>query len=93
MDANIQRALNDKLYDKRKIGALEYVPPPFKPWFLTLGFGYLVGSVWPACLVKLRFSFPVGEYAITQTRYRPPLSLYLTVDHRLIALSASSGSS
>jgi hypothetical protein len=25
MDANIQRALNDKLYDKRKIGALEYV--------------------------------------------------------------------
>jgi vacuole morphology and inheritance protein 14 len=23
MDANIQRALNDKLYDKRKIGALE----------------------------------------------------------------------
>lgn len=25
MDANIQRALNDKLYDKRKVGALEYV--------------------------------------------------------------------
>lgn len=24
MDANIQRALNDKLYDKRKVGALEY---------------------------------------------------------------------
>lgn len=28
MDANIQRALNDKLYDKRKIGALEYVSLP-----------------------------------------------------------------
>lgn len=29
MDLNIQRFLNDKLYDKRKIGALEYVffPP------------------------------------------------------------------
>lgn len=26
MDTNIQRALNDKLYDKRKIGALECVP-------------------------------------------------------------------
>ena len=26
MDPNIQRSLNDKLYDKRKIGALEYVP-------------------------------------------------------------------
>jgi hypothetical protein len=26
MDSNIQRALNDKLYDKRKTGALEYVP-------------------------------------------------------------------
>lgn len=25
MDANIQRALNDKLYDKRKVGALESV--------------------------------------------------------------------
>lgn len=25
MDASIQRALNDKLYDKRKVGALEYV--------------------------------------------------------------------
>jgi hypothetical protein len=25
MDSNIQRALNDKLYDKRKTGALEYV--------------------------------------------------------------------
>lgn len=25
MDTNIQRALNDKLYDKRKVGALEYV--------------------------------------------------------------------
>lgn len=24
MDTNIQRALNDKLYDKRKVGALEY---------------------------------------------------------------------
>lgn len=27
MDANIQRALNDKLYDKRKVGALECVNP------------------------------------------------------------------
>jgi hypothetical protein len=25
MDINVQRALNDKLYDKRKVGALEYV--------------------------------------------------------------------
>ena len=25
MDAGVQRLLNDKLYDKRKIGALEYV--------------------------------------------------------------------
>src|SRR5450432_2164345 len=29
MDANIQRALNDKLYDKRKVGALEYGLPLF----------------------------------------------------------------
>lgn len=30
MDAAVQRALNDKLYDKRKVGALESVfhPPP-----------------------------------------------------------------
>lgn len=28
MDTSIQRALNDKLYDKRKIGALEYVQNP-----------------------------------------------------------------
>lgn len=27
MDASIQRALNDKLYDKRKVGALEFVCP------------------------------------------------------------------
>jgi hypothetical protein len=27
MDTHIQRALNDKFYDKRKIGALEYVSP------------------------------------------------------------------
>ncbi len=27
MDPNVQRALNDKLYDKRKVGALEYVNP------------------------------------------------------------------
>lgn len=43
MDTNIQRALNDKLYDKRKTGALEYVSPhssrqrciffPFAPSF------------------------------------------------------------
>lgn len=25
MESSIQRALNDKLYDKRKVGALEYV--------------------------------------------------------------------
>jgi hypothetical protein len=25
MDAAVQRALNDKLYDKRKVGALEWV--------------------------------------------------------------------
>lgn len=25
MDTSIQRALNDKLYEKRKVGALEYV--------------------------------------------------------------------
>lgn len=29
MDTSIQRALNDKLYDKRKIGALEYERPRF----------------------------------------------------------------
>jgi hypothetical protein len=29
MDPAIQRALNDKLYDKRKVGALEYVTPSF----------------------------------------------------------------
>lgn len=28
MDAAVQRALNDKLYDKRKVGALEFVPYP-----------------------------------------------------------------
>lgn len=26
MDAAVQRALNDKLYDKRKVGALEFDP-------------------------------------------------------------------
>lgn len=31
MDANIQKALNDKLYDKRKAGALECVPSPASP--------------------------------------------------------------
>lgn len=31
MDTNIQRALHDKLYDKRKTGALEYVMKPV--WF------------------------------------------------------------
>jgi hypothetical protein len=25
MDSSVHRALNDKLYDKRKLGALEYV--------------------------------------------------------------------
>lgn len=29
MEPNVQRLLNDKLYDKRKVGALEYVFPPF----------------------------------------------------------------
>jgi len=29
MDPAIQRALNDKLYDKRKVGALECVPIHF----------------------------------------------------------------
>lgn len=37
MDASIQRALNDKLYDKRKIGALEYAPP--KPPFVAVAHG------------------------------------------------------
>jgi hypothetical protein len=27
MEASIARSLNDKLYDKRKVGALEYVHP------------------------------------------------------------------
>lgn len=47
MDPNVQRALNDKLYDKRKVGALEYVlaycavpsketPPPHSLPSLTL---------------------------------------------------------
>jgi hypothetical protein len=37
MDPVVQRALNDKLYDKRKVGALEWVtlvtlhPPPLLP--------------------------------------------------------------
>lgn len=36
MDLNIQRFLNDKLYDKRKIGALEYVFFfPFLPFFIA----------------------------------------------------------
>jgi len=30
MDASIQRALNDKLYEKRKVGALEFVHPPHR---------------------------------------------------------------
>lgn len=30
MDIHIQRSLNDKLYDKRKVGALEYVSLPSK---------------------------------------------------------------
>ena len=33
MDANIQKALNDKFYDKRKSGALEYdLPQPVRAW-------------------------------------------------------------
>lgn len=31
MDTAVQRALNDKLYDKRKVGALESVSPPPPP--------------------------------------------------------------
>ncbi|TQS37072.1 hypothetical protein Golomagni_02466 [Golovinomyces magnicellulatus] len=37
MDPGIQRALNDKLYDKRKVGALEYY---FNPVSLSLSFTY-----------------------------------------------------
>jgi hypothetical protein len=50
MDPNIQRHLNDKLYDKRKVGALEYVhflvhpisltesnPLGGRPWYSSLG--------------------------------------------------------
>lgn len=33
MDPNVQRALNDKLYDKRKVGALESVAP--SPFLIT----------------------------------------------------------
>lgn len=40
MDTNIQRALNDKLYDKRKVGALEYVSFFSLP-FLDLLFTFL----------------------------------------------------
>lgn len=29
MEPNVVRFLNDKLYDKRKIGALEYIPISF----------------------------------------------------------------
>jgi vacuole morphology and inheritance protein 14 len=32
MDPNIQKALTDKLYDKRKSGALEYVIPMWTWW-------------------------------------------------------------
>lgn len=36
MDAAVQRLLNDKLYDKRKVGALEFVFYPLSlvsfPW-------------------------------------------------------------
>lgn len=42
MDANIQRALNDKLYDKRKIGALEYVSLP-KPCLRNLFKSHIAG--------------------------------------------------
>lgn len=35
MDTNIQRALHDKLYDKRKVGALEYVPTPARTQLLV----------------------------------------------------------
>lgn len=44
MDANIQRALNDKLYDKRKVGALEYVTS---------------GSIQKFSRLLLRFSVPI----------------------------------
>jgi hypothetical protein len=40
MDIHIQRALNDKLYDKRKVGALEYV---FLPSELSCRPDMLVG--------------------------------------------------
>jgi hypothetical protein len=41
MDASIQRSLNDKLYDKRKVGALEYAssrsPLLPRPWSFNDG--------------------------------------------------------
>ena len=36
MDPNVQKALNDKLYDKRKSGALEYVSPPYFPYLYVI---------------------------------------------------------
>jgi len=35
MDPAVQRALNDKLYDKRKVGALEWVTLSLLPFSLT----------------------------------------------------------
>lgn len=37
MDTNVQRLLNDKLYDKRKHGALEYVIPRSAPICAAVG--------------------------------------------------------
>lgn len=42
MDTSIQRALNDKLYEKRKVGALEYVLP--------LPRGHMTSHRRPRCL-------------------------------------------
>lgn len=87
MDANIQRALNDKLYDKRKIGALEYVPSPLQSWFSSWASNiswFSLASL--SCQAPLLFS--LGEYSLPS-----PLSYFLTVDHHLAALSASFESS
>ena len=37
MDPNVQRLLNDRLYDKRKQGALEYVWLPLRVYIGTAG--------------------------------------------------------
>lgn len=46
MDPHIQRALNDKLYDKRKVGALEYVAPGHVISVLTVQW-HVMRQHWP----------------------------------------------